>query len=203
MEKQLEAKSLKRTLEATLVRAAGLQLQGRQLRLRAERAEAAKAVAEAENQQLRQEVRKLQKQAGMCAAWPVHCSLGCEGLSKAHKPVPVSPAAMLKQIPLPSRRVDPGLPGPGEDGFQPQWTGDYVEAVQKQADLDPDTIFGRVPHCDSCELFPERLFSEAGMSPRKRFRTTQELKPLLEEIQEYKRRMGQTKSWVDVVGNGL
>mmetsp|Transcript_25031 Transcript_25031/g.44041 ORF Transcript_25031/g.44041 Transcript_25031/m.44041 type:complete len:199 (-) Transcript_25031:170-766(-) len=198
MEKQLEAKSLKRTLEATLVRAAGLQLQGRQLRLRAERAEAAKAVAEAENQQLRQEVRKLQKQA-----WPVHCSLGCEGLSKAHKPVPVSPAAMLKQIPLPSRRVDPGLPGPGEDGFQPQWTGDYVEAVQKQADLDPDTIFGRVPHCDSCELFPERLFSEAGMSPRKRFRTTQELKPLLEEIQEYKRRMGQTKSWVDVVGNGL
>ena len=36
------------------------------------------------------------------------------------------------RIPLPSRALDPGLPGPGEEGFQPQWTGDYLASVQQQ-----------------------------------------------------------------------
>merc|ERR1712079_143841 len=92
---------------------------------------------------------------------------GCGKPQPSHKrpSAPVDPAAMLKRIPVPLRAVDPLLAGPGEEGFQPQWAGDYLEAVQKQATLDPDTIFGTVPPCDMQELFPDALFQEVGLPP--------------------------------------
>ncbi|OLP89587.1 Calcium/calmodulin-dependent protein kinase type 1 [Symbiodinium microadriaticum] len=201
MEGQAEVKSLKRTLEATLVKAAGLQLQGRQLRLRAERAEAAKALAEAESQRLRQQVRRLQEQAcPSCSSCSTSSSKpGCGKPQPSHKrpSAPVDPAAMLKRIPVPLRAVDPLLAGPGEEGFQPQWAGDYLEAVQKQATLDPDTIFGTVPPCDMQELFPDALFLEVGLKPAKRFKSTTELSIFPDEVMDYKRKMGHTKSWID------
>eukprot|EP00439_Symbiodinium_sp_Y106_P072755 s153_g13.t1 len=177
---------LKRTLEATLVKAAGLQLQGRQLRLRAERAEAAKALAEAETQRLRQQVRRLQEQAcpscSSCSASSSKLGFGKPQPSNKRPSAPVDPAAMLKRIPVPLRAVDPLLAGPGEEGFQPQWAGDYLEAVQKQATLDPDTIFGAVPPCDMQELFPDALFQEVGLPPAKRFKSTSELSIFPDEV---------------------
>eukprot|EP00930_Biecheleria_cincta_P022467 TRINITY_DN16398_c0_g1_i2.p1 TRINITY_DN16398_c0_g1~~TRINITY_DN16398_c0_g1_i2.p1 ORF type:complete len:139 (+),score=27.67 TRINITY_DN16398_c0_g1_i2:334-750(+) len=94
---------------------------------------------------------------------------------------------------------------PGEEGFEPQWTGDYLELVNRQAHTDPDSIFGsQVPACDLEDIFPNHLFREAGMPPSKKLKRSDsgdwELDALARtEVLEYKRRMGHTKTWKDLV----
>mmetsp|Transcript_68561 Transcript_68561/g.146683 ORF Transcript_68561/g.146683 Transcript_68561/m.146683 type:complete len:620 (-) Transcript_68561:94-1953(-) len=86
----------------------------------------------------------------------------------------------------------------------PRWCKDYMEALSKQADVDPDTILGcRVPGCDLVNIFPDRLYEQVGKSRPKRVNgSSQDWRRdrlTKHEIFKYKEKMGQTKVWtVDV-----
>mmetsp|Transcript_82637 Transcript_82637/g.145794 ORF Transcript_82637/g.145794 Transcript_82637/m.145794 type:complete len:199 (-) Transcript_82637:170-766(-) len=190
-------------LQAATVRAAGLQLQGRHLRRRAEQAEEARAAAEVELAKMRAEVRALRE---------LSSAKECCNCQQKRKRPPVpgfkvpSPAALLRQIPLPPRKeLLASSAGPGDEGFLPQWSGDYVTAVERQAAIDPDTIFGSsVPACDLDVIFPSLLFREAGLPPSKKLKRSDSGDGELEaasqkEILDYKRRMGHAKSWKDAL----
>ncbi|CAJ1418855.1 unnamed protein product [Effrenium voratum] len=196
-----QPEKLKSQLEAALVKAAGLQLQGRQFRLRAERAEAAKAVAEVELSRLRKEVQLLRDQARTTRGNACWCQRAAPpALSKEWEQMPdtLTSARLLKQIPVSWRAAV----GPGEDGFKPQWDGDYLAAMLKQESTDPDTIFGSVPHCDLLDIFPEELYDEVEPNAkRQRLEPTCQLDQLFvptREVRAYKQRMGQTRSWLDL-----
>eukprot|EP00931_Biecheleriopsis_adriatica_P009119 TRINITY_DN110223_c0_g1_i1.p1 TRINITY_DN110223_c0_g1~~TRINITY_DN110223_c0_g1_i1.p1 ORF type:complete len:240 (-),score=64.77 TRINITY_DN110223_c0_g1_i1:30-749(-) len=232
---------LRRELEESLVRAAGLQMQGHQQRLRAERAETARLEAEKQVAKLRAEVELLQKQlaaakapkeghrnemvasGGKRKAGATGGAVALGSPRKALPPVPsftappkpaaprvpraTDPAVLLRQlVRLPSRKEMYG-PMPGEVGFLPHWNSYRCLDINRQADVDPDSIFGsRVPPCDLEELFPEALFREVGAPLPKKLKRSEsgdlELSPVCAaEVLDYKRKMGQTRGWKEMIAS--
>ncbi|CAE8615346.1 unnamed protein product [Polarella glacialis] len=83
----------------------------------------------------------------------------------------------------------------------PRWCENYLEVLQKQAGMDPDTIFGgRVPFAELNEIFTDDLYASVGKSRPKRARGSSgnwAKDPLrFDECSAYKRKLGQTKGWM-------
>lgn len=84
----------------------------------------------------------------------------------------------------------------------PAWSSDLAkvaEMVLGQAEVDPDSIFGPVPHCDLEAIFPDRLYvNMKAINPRRRRGSScQWLHDRLssEEIIKYRAKMGQKRRW--------
>jgi len=83
----------------------------------------------------------------------------------------------------------------------PRWCDRYLLQVQKQVDIDPDTIFGKVPRCVLDDMFPDFLYQQARQKrpARRRGSSGDWRRDRLTrcEIRSYKQRMGQKRSWDD------
>jgi len=87
----------------------------------------------------------------------------------------------------------------------PKWCATFLADMQSQADIDPDTIFGRVPHCNMDEIFTDDLYSQAvGKNRPKRARGSsgdwKRDRLTRTEIQDYKSRMGHRRVWDEESG---
>lgn len=88
----------------------------------------------------------------------------------------------------------------------PRWCGHYLELLQKQSELDPDTVFGtKVPLCDLNDIFPDKLYDKVNRARPNRSRGSSGnwRKDALTrcEIGAYKNKLGQTKTWIGDVQN--
>lgn len=86
---------------------------------------------------------------------------------------------------------------------KPRWCVDYAKLLKKQADLDPDTIFGpMMPRCELEEIFPDAMYQEVAKSRPNRRRGSSgnwRKDPLQRsEISAYKRKLGQNRAWADL-----
>lgn len=82
----------------------------------------------------------------------------------------------------------------------PRWCASHAEAVLKQADWDPDTIFStRVPQCCLEDIFTDALYAKTKKQrpARKRGSSQDWQKDRLTktDVNFYKTRMGQKKCW--------
>jgi len=82
----------------------------------------------------------------------------------------------------------------------PRWSSQYLELIEKQADIDPDTIFGRrVPRCDLVAIFSNDLYHGCNKERPKRKRGSsgewRQDRLTTQEVGEYKKKMGHGKSW--------
>lgn len=125
---------------------------------------------------------------------------------------------LLRQVELPQKRPEDNyeLSEHGDDSedegqhrdrgryekFVPAWseTENFMKELERQANLDPDTIFGtKVPACDLEQVFPEDLYRQANKTRPKRPRGSSQDwckdKLTIGEVRRYKERMGQVKSW--------
>lgn len=125
---------------------------------------------------------------------------------------------LLRQVELPQKRPEDNyeLSEQGDDSedeghhrdkgryekFVPAWseTENFMKELERQANLDPDTIFGtKVPACDLEQVFPEELYRQANKTRPKRLRGSSQDwrkdKLTIGEVRRYKERMGQVKSW--------
>mmetsp|Transcript_86485 Transcript_86485/g.242090 ORF Transcript_86485/g.242090 Transcript_86485/m.242090 type:complete len:413 (+) Transcript_86485:114-1352(+) len=82
----------------------------------------------------------------------------------------------------------------------PEWCGGYEEFVLKQAEVDPDSIFGvRVPDCNLDAIFPDALYRARGRVNPRRPRgssclwSKDRLRPC--EVALYRQKMGQRRKW--------
>ncbi|CAK0866125.1 unnamed protein product [Prorocentrum cordatum] len=102
---------------------------------------------------------------------------------------------------LNGNRVEPDRTGK----HVPSWSTNYLQAVQAQASLDPDSIFGtRVPQCDLEAIFPDRFY-RMGFNPVKKRRrgSSGAWAPDAlgrQEIKTYAARMGHTRRFSTVAG---
>lgn len=124
---------------------------------------------------------------------------------------------ILRQIPLPDIRPEDNYelsehgensdPDDAEEAARrakkkvPRWCDFYLDFLQKQADTDPDTVFGsRVPECRMQDIFTDELYTKVGKKRPKRNRgSSQDWRRdrlAKGEIKCYKRKMGQTKGWM-------
>jgi len=83
----------------------------------------------------------------------------------------------------------------------PMWSAKYLELIEKQADIDPDTIFGRrVPKCDLLAVFSDDLYKGCNKERPKRKRGSsgewRQDRLTTQEVGEYKKKMGHAKSWM-------
>jgi len=127
------------------------------------------------------------------------------------------PNALVRQIPLgPSRPEDnyelsDQADSDADEALEarrrakkrvPSWCSNYLEVLHKQADLDPDGIFGgRVPKCALDVVFPEELYKSYTKGRPKRNRGSsgdwRRDRLTAQEIGLYKRKMGQMRVWTD------
>lgn len=84
----------------------------------------------------------------------------------------------------------------------PAWSADLskvADMVLTQAEVDPDSIFGPVPHCDLEQIFPDCFYVHAKTINPKRPRgsSCQWLHDRLSnhEITKYRQKMGQRRRW--------
>jgi hypothetical protein len=82
----------------------------------------------------------------------------------------------------------------------PRWCENYLERLSKQIETDPDSLFGtKVPVCRLEDIFPACIYEQSGKSRPKRTRgSSQDWKRdrlTKEEVNQYKKKMGQTKGW--------
>lgn len=82
----------------------------------------------------------------------------------------------------------------------PKWCENYSQMLLKQADVDPDSIFGnRVPLCSLEEVFKDDLYTQVGKDRPVRSRGSSgewHKDPLTnDEVQKYKSRMGHTRQF--------
>lgn len=82
----------------------------------------------------------------------------------------------------------------------PKWCETYLQALENQSTLDPDTIFGvKVPRCDLEVIFPNTLYERCRQQRprRKRGSSGQWADDRLrnDEIERYKNKMGHTETW--------
>merc|ERR1712183_284449 len=87
-----------------------------------------------------------------------------------------------------------------EEKHEPAWCADYLDELAKQVLIDPDTIFGsRVPACETMQIFPDELYNVISQEPPKRRRGSSGAwgtdRLTRSEVLDYKKRMGQQKSW--------
>lgn len=88
----------------------------------------------------------------------------------------------------------------------PRWSAQYLELIEKQVDIDPDTIFGRrVPRCDLLVIFSDNLYQGCNKERPKRKRGSsgewRQDRLTTQEVGEYKKKMGHAKSWTANVEN--
>jgi len=131
-------------------------------------------------------------------------------------PPPEEPWMVLRRRPLPPKQSDDNYEisdadeSENEDQarerrkkkFVPTWTKKYVEELNRQADIDPDTIFGnRVPHCCLEDIFTDAVYKQAGKGrPRRRRGSSGNWsrdKLTRPEVENYKQRIGQQRGWVE------
>ncbi|CAE6939121.1 Ankk1 [Symbiodinium natans] len=83
----------------------------------------------------------------------------------------------------------------------PRWCDKYLLQIQKQVDVDPDTIFGKVPRCVLDDMFPDSVYRQARQKrpARRRGSSCDWRRDRLtrSEIRAYKQQMGQKRSWDD------
>lgn len=84
----------------------------------------------------------------------------------------------------------------------PPWSENYLDLLQKQADIDPSSIFGEgAPKCNMDEVFPNSLYRLVGKTRPKRPRGSsgdwRRDRLTNTEIHEYRRKMGQQRKWND------
>jgi len=81
----------------------------------------------------------------------------------------------------------------------PKWCENYHMELQAKADIDPDSVFGMVPHCNLEEIFTDSCYQQVKVKrpQRKRGSSGDWRKDNLEflEIKDYKSRMGHMKTW--------
>lgn len=87
----------------------------------------------------------------------------------------------------------------------PRWCSTYLEDLQRQADIDPDTIFSsKVSCCDLDAVFTDDMYREVGKQRPKRQRGSsgdwRKDRLGCMEIKNYKSRMGHLRSWDEEVG---
>jgi hypothetical protein len=83
----------------------------------------------------------------------------------------------------------------------PRWCSSYLEVLNAQSSWDPDTVFGgKVPPCDLELIFTAETYKAAGKErPNRRRGSSQDWKKdglRDKEVQQYKKKMGQTKPCV-------
>lgn len=82
----------------------------------------------------------------------------------------------------------------------PKWCGSYLEDLEQQSDVDPDTIFSsKVSRCDLDSVFTDTVYREVGKLRPKRLRGSsgdwRKDRLTCLEIKSYKSRMGHLRSW--------
>jgi len=82
----------------------------------------------------------------------------------------------------------------------PKWCGSYLEDLEQQSDVDPDTIFSsKVSRCDLDAVFTDTVYREVGKLRPKRLRGSsgdwRKDRLTCLEIKSYKSRMGHLRSW--------
>lgn len=82
----------------------------------------------------------------------------------------------------------------------PKWCKSYLEELQRQSDIDPDTIFGnKVPRCVLEDIFTNGLYRQVGKNRPKRARGSSgdwgKDKLVQCEVDHYKSKMGHKRSW--------
>lgn len=146
---------------------------------------------------------------------------GCS-TSKARPPVPTfkpDPAMSLRQIDLKPKldednyEISEHEENSDEDAEKsrdrsrkhvPRWCSTYLEDLQRQADIDPDTIFSsKVSRCDLDAVFTDDMYREVGKQRPKRLRGSsgdwRKDRLSCMEIKGYKSRMGHLRSWDEEV----
>lgn len=88
----------------------------------------------------------------------------------------------------------------------PRWCATYLEDLQRQANIDPDTIFSsKVSCCDLDAVFTDDMYREVGKQRPKRTRGSsgdwQKDRLSCVEINRYKSRMGHLRSWDEEVAS--
>jgi len=83
----------------------------------------------------------------------------------------------------------------------PKWCEKYLQLMQRQYDIDPDTIFGKVPRCVLDDMFPDVLYQQVRQKrPARRRGSSGDWRRdrlTRHEIRAYKQRTGQKRSWDD------
>lgn len=82
----------------------------------------------------------------------------------------------------------------------PKWCESYLAELQRQCDIDPDTIFGnKVPQCNLEDIFNNDMYRQAGKNRPKRTRGSsgdwRKDRLTRTEVRDYKSRMGHTRCW--------
>jgi hypothetical protein len=133
----------------------------------------------------------------------------------------LEPWQLLRQLPLPPPQMEENyeLSEQGDSDVDeavetqrraakavPRWCGNYLELLQKQSELDPDTVFGtKVPMCDLNDIFPDELYEKVNRARPNRARGSSGnwRKDALTrcEISAYKSKLGQTKTWMGDLQN--
>jgi hypothetical protein len=90
----------------------------------------------------------------------------------------------------------------------PKWCENYLDALSRQTDIDPDTIFGpRVPRCVLDDIFTDAMYKQANKNRPKRARGSsgdwRKDQLARKEISDYKSRMGHARSWRDEGANDV
>merc|ERR1740123_2856364 len=147
---------------------------------------------------------------------------GCSA-AKARPPVPTfkpDPAMTLRQIDVKPKldednyEISEHEENSDEDADRsrdrsgkhvPRWCSTYLEDLQRQADIDPDTIFAsKVSCCDLDAVFTDDMYREVGKQRPKRQRGSsgdwRKDRLGCMEIKNYKSRMGHLRSWDEEVG---
>lgn len=140
---------------------------------------------------------------------------GQDSKRPAKKPKPTVPQfkptwLLLRETPLSPKKAednyemsDKDEDSEGEEPdrshkYVPGWCKTWLETVSAQSSWDPDTIFGKgVPQCDLDSIFSLDLYKQYSRErpKRKRGSSGQWQKDRLrsKEVEDYKRKMGQTK----------
>lgn len=165
-----------------------------------------------------------------CSKDPLSSSTGSTGIlaeskgtaQKALPPVPVfktEPAMLLRQIDLKPKLDEDNYEISEHDGDSeeeggenrdrsgkhvPRWCETYLQDLNEQADIDPDTIFAaKVPRCDLEVVFTDEMYRLANKSRPKRMRGSsgdwRKDRLTCNEIKSYKSRMGHLRSWDEKV----
>eukprot|EP00933_Yihiella_yeosuensis_P033764 TRINITY_DN27400_c0_g1_i1.p1 TRINITY_DN27400_c0_g1~~TRINITY_DN27400_c0_g1_i1.p1 ORF type:complete len:551 (+),score=131.65 TRINITY_DN27400_c0_g1_i1:98-1654(+) len=130
---------------------------------------------------------------------------------KSQPPEP-EPWQLLRNMKLPEKSEDDNyeISDKGDDSEAeepdrsqkktPAWSINYLELIEAQADIDPDTIFGtKVPVCDLEAIFTDNDYRKYATErpKRKRGSSGEWRRDRLSraEIGEYKKKMGHLKRW--------
>jgi len=136
-------------------------------------------------------------------------------------PKQVEPCELLRDIPLTSPRAEDNyeMSEPASDQEDdevqaqrrarkpvPKWCENYVETLHKQADVDPDSIFGsRVPLVRLEEVFRDDFYRSINRHRPKRGRGSsgdwRRDRLTRQEISAYKQKLGHCKGWMADIEN--